>query len=173
MDFWIERSRVRDESTLRVAASTLLRGCKYHFDKSVTRVSRIARIVSPERTSDFKNRVQALQDASTDDDFRVLVKTLLECYPAAKPWLDWWIRHSHATMIFPSQRTMDDKLWNSLPSTTNAEESIHNTLRIATGNRHELLPGLRALHAFAVWGEQTVVAAKGIYFSIVEFSLTS
>ncbi|KAF9471511.1 hypothetical protein BDN70DRAFT_768570, partial [Pholiota conissans] len=42
-------------------------------------------------------------------------------------------------------------LWKSIPSTTNAKESMHWKLYSACGRNHLLLEGLNALYSFAIY----------------------
>ncbi|KAF8351864.1 hypothetical protein F5887DRAFT_874070, partial [Amanita rubescens] len=143
IEFW--QSRVENTRSLVELANdapTLLRGCTYHFQKTVTRVSRISHIVAPDRSQEFKLRSHALLEANTDDQFRKLAIALIHEFPGVEKWLEWWLRPPHAAMLFKSQRAMDGDIWDSIPSTTNAEESIHNTLHIGHGNDHEFFSGI-------------------------------
>ncbi|KAF9536067.1 hypothetical protein CPC08DRAFT_776665, partial [Agrocybe pediades] len=53
-------------------------------------------------------------------------------------------------MLFSSERIMEIPLWESIPETTNSEESMHWKLYSAVGEQHSLLEGLGGLHQFAV-----------------------
>ena len=50
-----------------------------------------------------------------------------------------------AIMLFSSEKTMSTQLWTSLPSTTNAEESMHWKIYSAVGRDHGILEGFLSL----------------------------
>ena len=52
-------------------------------------------------------------------------------------------------MLFPTQRGMTVDVWDSIPDTTNAQESMHFRLYAAQGKKHNLLDGLEKLYAVA------------------------
>ncbi|KAF5319355.1 hypothetical protein D9619_008890 [Psilocybe cf. subviscida] len=60
----------------------------------------------------------------------------------------WYRQPSHAQMLFESERRMDPDIWDSIPSTTNAEEAMHWTLYCGFGQKHEFFTGLCALARF-------------------------
>ncbi|KAF9236620.1 hypothetical protein BU15DRAFT_49826 [Melanogaster broomeanus] len=71
IDFWQNPScdDSRSEEDLRQGAAALLKGCQQHFRSQVTRVSKISAAVPPNQRDHFKDRVLALQDAITKEDF--------------------------------------------------------------------------------------------------------
>ncbi|KAJ3859806.1 hypothetical protein EV359DRAFT_26329, partial [Lentinula novae-zelandiae] len=123
--FWLKHTNLRDESELRKRGDELLRGCLQHFQRSITRVKRIAAIVPVEQQLHFAKKVNRLLQAKDSNDFSQLAKTLEADFPKIRPWLHWWLRPEHASMLFQAKRNMDPLLLHSLPETTNAEESIH------------------------------------------------
>lgn len=162
IEFWqLRADNTRSAVELGNQALALLRGCTYHFQKTVTRVSRISHIVAPDRAEEFKHRSHALLAATTDDQFRKLANTLIQEFPGVQKWLEWWLRPHHAAMLFKSQRLMEDDMWDSIPSTTNAE-SIHNTLNIGHGTQHEFFSGMYALSGHAKWLNETYAAEMGV-----------
>lgn len=52
-------------------------------------------------------------------------------------------------MLFQPHHEMNQELWDSIPDTTNAEESIHWKLYCAVGKNMGLLEGLEGLFKFA------------------------
>lgn len=163
IEFWQSRpENTRSSVELANQAPTLLRGCTYHFQKTVTRVSRISHIIAPHRSEEFKQRSHALLEAGTDDQFCKLAIALIHEFPGVEKWLEWWLRPPHASMLFKSQRVMEGEIWDSIPSTTNAEESIHNTLNIGHGKEHEFFSGIYALSGHAKWLKETYVAEIGV-----------
>ncbi|KAJ7634042.1 hypothetical protein B0H17DRAFT_1217322 [Mycena rosella] len=121
VDFWLEFApHGRKEHELNQAAAALLKGCRQHFDNQITRVARISRIVGPERQSTFRKFAKALLGQKTMKGLRACAAALIREFPDAKPWVDWWMRPSHASMLFLVASGMALKLWESLPATTNA-----------------------------------------------------
>ncbi|THU75329.1 hypothetical protein K435DRAFT_881052 [Dendrothele bispora CBS 962.96] len=54
-DWWIQRDdNTCNREELRTAAMTLLQGCRYHFDKSVSRIAHITSVIHPETVPQFK-----------------------------------------------------------------------------------------------------------------------
>ncbi|OBZ71233.1 hypothetical protein A0H81_08564 [Grifola frondosa] len=127
--FWRVRSDdVRSDDELAEAATKLLKGCRQHFRAGVTRVKSISGVVSPSDVSAFQRHAEALLNAPDIDTFKECANTLLAAFPKVKPWLSWWLRDAHASMLFDSQRKMEPEIWDSIPETTNAEEAMHWTL---------------------------------------------
>ncbi|KAJ7208420.1 hypothetical protein B0H12DRAFT_1034287, partial [Mycena haematopus] len=118
IDFWLEFEPD--------AAAGLLKGCRQHFDNQITRVARISRIVGPERKSQFRKLAEELLRQKTMKDLRAKAAALIRQFPGAKGWVEWWMRPSHASMLFAVASSMSRQLRNSLPSTTNSGESMHN-----------------------------------------------
>ncbi|OAV86846.1 hypothetical protein PTTG_07178, partial [Puccinia triticina 1-1 BBBD Race 1] len=72
-------------------------------------------------------------------------------FPKVKAWLDWWTMANIESMLFPSRRKMledcpngDDKL----PSSTNAQESMHRVYYMFSSGKKSLIPGFSKLFAF-------------------------
>ncbi|KAH7874303.1 uncharacterized protein C8R40DRAFT_1171405 [Lentinula edodes] len=143
--FWLKHTNLRDESELRKRGDELLRGCLQHFQCSITRVKRIAAIVPVEQQLHFAKKVNRLLQAKDSNDFNQLAKTLEADFPKIRPWLHWWLRPEHASMLFQAKRNMDPLLWHSLPETTNAEESIHFSMYAQQGRKHAFFAGWEAL----------------------------
>ncbi|THU83040.1 hypothetical protein K435DRAFT_637661, partial [Dendrothele bispora CBS 962.96] len=87
-------------------AQSLIKGCEYHWQKSVTRVSRIGDCVSPETQSQFLGMCRQLQSTENMGVFDRVVGVMRKEWPKLKRWLDWWLAPDHASMIFPTHRTM-------------------------------------------------------------------
>ncbi|KAF8069336.1 hypothetical protein FPV67DRAFT_1415419, partial [Lyophyllum atratum] len=132
----------------------LIRGCQEHFRAGVTRVSRISGAVPPNMTEYFVARAMALLDAPDTGEFLSRCALIIRDYPKLESWLSWWMRPGNASRLFESERAMDIDVWDSLPSTTNAEEAMHWKLYSGCGKDHNFLGGMRALHAAAVYYER-------------------
>ncbi|KAF8988920.1 hypothetical protein BDQ17DRAFT_1257419, partial [Cyathus striatus] len=134
---------------LSEAAISLLKGCREHFRANITRISCIHGVVSPERVPEFKKRMLALLNCGGVHQFRKDVQTVLYDFPLARPWLNWYLRESTASMLFVSKRTMEPAIWDSMSETTNAAEAQHWKIYCTQGRDHLFENGLYSLHAVA------------------------
>lgn len=159
MDFWKQREgNTRLDDELRLAAEKLLKGCVQHFRSAVTRVKKISGVIPPEQMSFFESCTCALLDATNIEDFLHQAQTICEKFPKVIPWLQWWLRPSHASMLFKSQHVMDPDIWDSIPDSTNAEEAMHWKLYATTGCKHDLMEGLCSLVKMAEYYERLSIA---------------
>ena len=138
----------RTPDDLRNTAEKLLKGCEQHFRAGVTRIARIGGVIPVGEDQDFHRLAKQLVHASDLSDFHSAGQEILSRFPLVAPWLSWWLRDEHASMIFNSHRRMDPVLWDSMPATTNAEEAMHWKIYQAVGKQHHLMEGIRALYAF-------------------------
>lgn len=134
---------------LREVAASLLKGCVQHFRSQITRVKRIGGVVSPSLQDTFQIRVMALLDAPDPTQLRKMADRLIKDFPRIKNWAEWWLRLSHAQMLFTAHRSMDPALAASIPESTNAEEAMNWKIYSALGKKLPLMQGLVGLHAFA------------------------
>lgn len=148
VEAFIELSDPRSAVNLYDTAQNLLRGCEVHFKDGATRVSRISAVVPPEKRADFQRRMFGLLKAKTVDEFNDGCSAVVKLYPKSQEYIAWWRRPAHARKLFSSTRTMDLRLWESMPSTNNAEEAMHSKIYAAIGKDQSLLEGLRRLVAF-------------------------
>ncbi|KAF5372086.1 hypothetical protein D9758_004961 [Tetrapyrgos nigripes] len=140
--FALDNTRTRAE--LEKAAQELIKGCKYHFEKSMTRVSRLGNHVPPESRDNFLETCRQMVETENSGVFNQLVKIMQERWPGLEAWQRWWLAPEHASMIFRSQRTMDSTLASKLPDTTNAEESLHSVIYTIAGQNKDIVPGCDA-----------------------------
>lgn len=161
VDFRQKDGTSRTSDDLRAAASKLLKGCRQHFHSGVTRVARIGGVIHPDKERLFRRLTGDLLTASDQEEFHVITHELLVSFPEIKPWLEWWMRDAHASMLFESRRRMNPVLWESMPNTTNAEESMHWRIYSAVGCDHNLMDGIRAILAFVKHFDAQVDAVKG------------
>ncbi|KAF5368795.1 hypothetical protein D9757_012291 [Collybiopsis confluens] len=151
IDFWmLQEDDARTQKQLKEAVGALLKGCEYHYEKSVTRVSRAAGIIPVETRKDFVKSAKDLMTITDPDLFEEQVNYLNQHWKI-KPWLTWWTRPDIARMIFASQRLMNLDHAQLLPNTTNAEESMHAKIYALVGKHHELIPGLDGLLQAEKW----------------------
>ncbi|KAF7317558.1 hypothetical protein MKEN_00842700 [Mycena kentingensis (nom. inval.)] len=145
VEFRMDHDDPRPRDELHQAAATLLKGCERHFRDQITRVSKISRIVPPVQRTIFENRIAA---------------DIIDDFPLIRPWLAWWMRPEHASMLFPSERIMDNTLFFSLPATTNAEEAMHHRLYSMIKRGNSMMEGLRGLVRAAETFENQYIYAK-------------
>jgi hypothetical protein len=150
VEFWQLRPEdTRSVDELKVASEKLLKGCNQHFRAGVTRIKKISGVVPPGSGEAFENRVKALLDATDLASFLSRAEVVIRDFPKTESWLRWWMRESHASMLFVSHRKMEAYVWDRMPDTTNAEEAMHWKLYAAVGRNQSLLDGLYGLYAVA------------------------
>ncbi|KZT52878.1 hypothetical protein CALCODRAFT_440896 [Calocera cornea HHB12733] len=162
--FCIKHSLLEDHNieTLKNQAESLMRGCGEHFRATVTRLKRDTALIPKEKISVFAQLVETLFEAEDLLGFQAACSRLLQEFPKIEGWLSWWKQERHASMLFYAFRKMDQALWNSLPTTTNAEEAMHFRFYTAGGNKLHLpfLEGCHLLHHIAVYFEKQFQAVQ-------------
>ncbi|KAF8174426.1 hypothetical protein K438DRAFT_2023131 [Mycena galopus ATCC 62051] len=93
----------------------------------------------------FANFANKLLHQHTLKDLEACARDFSRQFPLAKPWISWWMRPSHLSMLFLVASGMRRKLWNSLPGTTNGGESMHHRFYRMVGRRNQLFYGLEGL----------------------------
>lgn len=152
-------------------ASACYSGCSYHYDKAVTRAKSISKMIPFDFQSQFQTLAMSLKHCALDE-FDVTVRTIRKNFPAAGPWLDFWISSANASMIFDCKRTMSNELLDRLPETSNAVESLHARIYLSCGilrgsnKLFGVLDGIRALARHAeIVAKETDAASTGISLS--------
>jgi len=130
---------------LKETAGTLLRGCKVHFRTSVNRIAKLSAVVAPNHKAAFIQLATGLLDCTSPAEFNEGCEEIKRQFPGATNWITWWRRPNVASKLFEGMKTMDPQLWESAPSTTNAEEAMHSKMYAHIGRGHQLLAGLRRL----------------------------
>src|ERR1700722_10074123 len=83
-------------------------GCDVHFWRSSTRLKKNGALIPPESINTFDNLIRQLLSAATSDvQFTEAVVQLKASFPRIANWLDWWLRPTIASMIFPSRSVID------------------------------------------------------------------
>ncbi|KAJ7504614.1 hypothetical protein B0H11DRAFT_1709555 [Mycena galericulata] len=166
--FWTRRKDdSRTEEELRKTASSLLKGCREHFRAQINRVKKISAVVHPGLQDVFVNDALALLEVEDYVEFMEHVELLIKKFPKAEGWVRWWARECHAKMLFKPFREMHVEEWDSIPNTTNAQESQHKKIYLAIGKKHELIPGLRGLRQLAEHYALLAAAASYLNFGPV------
>ncbi|KAI0683118.1 hypothetical protein BC835DRAFT_1311235 [Cytidiella melzeri] len=174
VEFWVTTSgnKYGEPEELRYSAAKLLKGCREHFRANVTRISRIHAVVPHNSANAFKARMDTLLDVPDMKSFLAQATSLVKDFPKIAPWLSWWLKEEHASMLFLSQRTMSEFIWDSIPETTNAEEAMHWKLYSAVGRNHTFLEGLQALYKVAEYYQRMVINTRGNY-SMLGYDVSS
>jgi len=133
----------RDRKELRDAGEKLIQGCAEHFRRSITRCSQISGVIPISRRNKFIIQAQKLMEIKSLDEFQSIVQWILEEFPDTANWIEYWLRKPHAQMIFHTYMSMDSELWEVLPATTNAQESLHFQLYHAAGRDKQFFQGLK------------------------------
>ena len=97
-------------------------------------------------------------DEPTLDGLLARGRHLVKRFPGVEPWLSWWLLDDHASMLFNSARHMDADLWDSMPESNNAEESMHWRLYRAVEKKHDLMDGIYGVRAFLQHFERQIAA---------------
>ena len=152
----------RSALELQDAAESLLKGCRQHFESGITRIVRIGGVIPQEEKRAFRDLTSRLREAQDLGSFRDAAAEILRRFPLVEPWLSWWMREEHASMIFQSHRRMDPVLWDSMPDSTNAEESMHWRLYKAVNRSNDLMAGIYGVLAFLQHLEKEVSHVLGM-----------
>lgn len=167
VEFWMTRvDNTRTPEELIEAAKAILRGCEEHFRAAVTHVSRINGAVGPDKVEAFKTRALGLLSVASADEFNKQACLIIRDFPKLKAWMEWWMRPSHATMLFSSQRLMEEHVVESMPNTTNAEEAMHWRFYSAAGRDHSFMHGMKSLYKIAVDFERQFEAVNSMYLNV-------
>ncbi|KAF9476157.1 hypothetical protein BDN70DRAFT_935258 [Pholiota conissans] len=98
--------------------------------------------------SEFTHLLHVLVDEGTSkDSFEDTVATLRADYPKISKWLDWWMRPTFRSLIFPAYRTMDPATADKIPKTSNVAEHSHSLLHHSSGSTdQDLILGVKKLY---------------------------
>lgn len=108
----------------------------------------------------FRKYAKQLLNQHTMEDLRDCAAEFSRKFPGAKPWVGWWMRPAHASMLFPVASGMAVKLWKSLPATTNGAESMHHKIYQMIGRRNPLFYGIAGLVRIGETFERSHIAAR-------------
>ncbi|OAW00128.1 hypothetical protein PTTG_25170 [Puccinia triticina 1-1 BBBD Race 1] len=123
-----------------------LKGCREHFRQSITQVKQ-------NRAALFESKCLALlqpcnKDGPTHDE---KIDEMRRRFPKTKAWLDWWTMADVESILFPSHRKMLEDSPNGddgLPSSTNAQESMHRLYYMFSAGKKTIIAGFSELYAF-------------------------
>ena len=164
VQFWRMRTdNTRTARELNEAAKAILRSCEEHFRAAVTKVSRINGAVGPDKVAAFKARALGLLSVLGIEEFNKQANLIIRDFPKLKAWMEWWMCPSHTTMLFSSQRLMEEHVVESIPNTTNAEEAMHWRFYSAAGRDHSFMHGMISLYKIAIDFERQFEAVNSTY----------
>ena len=80
---------------------SLLKGCRYHWKESVTKIAQNRNVISEDQQSEFHHLISMLSTVDTISEFNSTARLILTKYPNAKSWLEWWLQAEQSRMLFP------------------------------------------------------------------------
>jgi hypothetical protein len=80
-------------------AAELRKGCKRHYEASCLRVTNQSRVVAPEKRDEFIRLTKDVIAAKSQEELVSLRVVILQLFPLAKDWLDWWSQVTASSMI--------------------------------------------------------------------------
>jgi len=124
----------------------ILKGCGFHFDQSVEKVSKSGALLHHRAKVSFTPLVRAWLQSSTMQLFNQRKAQLLQEYPSVKGWIAWWALPIHAVLIFPGVRKEllqeTDEMYGHLPSTNNFAEATNSVESRLCKHNVELIPSI-------------------------------
>lgn len=149
-------------------------GCDVHFGRSAIRVKKNGALVPPESVDAFDDGIRRLLSPSTTStQFSEVVTSLKSQFPRINGWLNWWLRPTVASMIFPARSVVDPVVAASVPSTSNPVEHQHSLLHHATGIDQDLIPGIEKLFLHVQELEAQYNAIEGLFIRLLATSLVN
>ncbi|KIM78861.1 hypothetical protein PILCRDRAFT_577491 [Piloderma croceum F 1598] len=142
-----EEARAAQRASYLVEASQAQQGCVTHFQCSATRVRSNNALVPVDLEGTFETLLAILlSEITTPSRFDNAVRQLRMNFPKIHGWLEWWLKPTVASMIFPAKRVMDSSVAVEVPSTSNAVEHQHQLLHHAVGIDHDCIKGIENLY---------------------------
>ncbi|KAK0438725.1 uncharacterized protein EV420DRAFT_1651313 [Desarmillaria tabescens] len=157
--FRIKHGDSRTQDQLLTDGAKLLKGCEQHFRNAVTCIKHISSIIPVEDEKKFKKLVMKLCSVPNQEEFEAIAHCIVKKWLHTSTWLAWWTRESHASMIFKLQQIMDVEVWDSIPGSMNAEETMHWKLYSGAGCDHDVIKGFEGLLSIANYYERLNEAA--------------
>jgi hypothetical protein len=113
----------------------------YYYRTSINKIKRMNSIV-PQGTADrFSQAAFGLIRINDYQDFRNAADQIIMKWPGCKVWLEWWIFHRSAKKLFKAVSTMPEERSRKLPSSTNAQESMHNLFYLTAEKDQPIITG--------------------------------
>ena len=80
---------------------SLLKGCEYHWDKSINRIARNRNVISKDQELEFRGYVMMLSTAQSMVEFNSTTRLISTEFPNVKLWLEWWLHGERSRLLFP------------------------------------------------------------------------
>lgn len=104
-------------------------------------------LVPREKKEKFMEMLYIMTAKSTTPElFQTTIDQIKLMFPHIHGWLEWWLRPTIASMIFPAKSSIDPALAEKVPSTSNPIEAQHSNLHSAVGKDHDALTGVHKLY---------------------------
>ncbi|CAD7064404.1 unnamed protein product, partial [Tilletia caries] len=128
--------------------------------RSVKRVKNNGNFVRVTMQDTFMSLIHAALAAKTEDVLHTTFASLFNKFPECTEWLAWWLQCDTACMIFRSLKTMDDAMWDRIPTSISALENMHSIYYLCWETNMDLITGLQCLQELAELLEDEYAAEK-------------
>lgn len=120
-----------------------------HFPDVVRTIMANSHYIPIDEQDTFRALAYKLPEALNITEFKDIVRDIRRQFPNTSTWLDWWMRPTTGSMIFPALSSMSEDLANKIPSTSNAVEGLQAHMYLNIGVGHSLLDGITELYRYA------------------------
>ena len=143
--------------------TTRVKGCKRHYDISVSQICKGDKIPREDR-EEFRRIANHLMKVKTMEEAIAIREELMQRWPACRTWLEWWTAPRVFMIASEAANGMDEATRRSCPDDSNAVEGQHKLLiEGAGGKKHSLFKGIEHL-------TDTITNLKQIYSDTRKFS---
>ncbi|KAF8928694.1 hypothetical protein BGZ47_001479, partial [Haplosporangium gracile] len=133
--------------------SGIYRFCEVHYKRSVSRAIQSHSFVPPAKKDRFKDLTLKLLEPQDQSSFMTTVEDLLNHFPKAKSWLNWYLNDQRGPLIFPALCMTD---CSRLARDTNSPESIGTEFK-------KLIPVVSLLRRYQKRDELKKLCQKTVY----------
>ncbi|KNE99219.1 hypothetical protein PSTG_07526 [Puccinia striiformis f. sp. tritici PST-78] len=130
----------------RTEALKKLKGCHEHFCQSIIRVQGNCQVLRADQVDAFVEMAMALIELDVDGrSHEERIDEMCCIFSNIQRWLDWWTMADVAAILFPSCRKMLEDFpdgHDGLPSSTNAQESMHRVYYMFSAGKKTMLKGM-------------------------------
>ena len=142
-----EEARAAQRASYLVEASQAQQGCVTHFPHSATHIKSNHALVPADLVGTFQELLTTLlSESTTPSQFDDAVRQLRMTFPKIHGWLEWWLKPTVASMIFPAKHVMDPSVAAEILSTSNPIEHQHQLLHHAVGIDHDCIKGIKSIY---------------------------
>jgi hypothetical protein len=112
----------------KTEAKSYLKGCKFHWRKSIESICKIKDIVLPELTNTFKALCYRMVNTESRKTMSECIAEIDQQFPGTRSWIRWWLHHDIGGMLFKANNTLTPALQDDPNNTSNAQESLYRDL---------------------------------------------